>query len=224
MLVLLAGAAAAFAVTERLKLEPAALAVGPGVRVFSPSCSCETRYARIDLNLREGGRVRVEIVDDEGTEVRRLPDERVPAGRYSARWNGRDDAGELVAEGLYRPRVTLLDAGRTYLLPVPLRLDVTAPRVRLLSARPRTLSPDGDGRRDRLVVRYRVGERARPELLVDGRRAVRANFRRRGVGELNWWGRIGGERARPGRYRVALVAADAAGNRSAPLAFRVRVR
>ena len=225
MISLLAGAAAAFAVTERLKLEPAPLSVEQGIRVFSPVCRCSTARARLPLRLREAGRVRVEIVDAESETVRNLLDRKVPAGRLELAWDGRDDAGRVLAEGIYRPRVTLGDGDRTILLPTPLRLDVTAPRLTLVSARPRVVEPrHGDYRRRRLVVRYRLGERARPTLHVGERERVGGRVVRRGPHHLDWWGRIDGRPAPPGTYAVGLVAIDIAGNRSEVGPVRVRVR
>ncbi|MBD0329310.1 MAG: hypothetical protein ICV64_04320 [Thermoleophilia bacterium] len=223
VLVLLAGTAAAFAVTERLKLEPAPLAVGQGVRVFSPVCGCETRRAELPVRVRAAGRLSVEIVRDDGETVRELLDRRVPAGRVLVAWDGRDEAGRVAPEGIYRPRVTL-GAGRTFLLPTPLRLDVTPPPLTLVSARPRVLRRAGYYRYRRLVVRYRLGERARLTLHVGERARVGGRVVRRGGGHLDWWGRIDGRPAPPGRYAVTLVAVDVAGNRSQAGPVTVRVR
>jgi len=73
------------------------------------------------------------------------------------------------------------------------------------------------------VVAYRLGERALPSLYVDGVERVRGKFRR-GEGHLDWWGRVDGKHVDPGRYRLTLVALDAAGNRSRDRSFDVRVR
>jgi len=225
VIVLLAGTAAAFAVTERLKLEPSPLSVSGFTPVFSPVCNCPTAKAQLALRLRKTDRLTVEVVNDDGDVVRTLArQERVPAGRLVLEWNGRDDGGRLVPDAVYRPRVHLADADRTFRLLNPMRVDVTRPRLRLLSAKPRVLARRGDYRRRRLVVAYRLNERARPFLFVNGIQRVRPLKVRRGLGHVDWWGKVDGRHVPPGRYRIKVVAVDPAGNRSSQYTFSVRVR
>jgi hypothetical protein len=134
-------------------------------------------------------------------------------GRLSYTWDGRDDAGRIVTDGVYRPRVQLQEHGRTIVLPNPIRVDTKAPRIRLLRVLPQVFSPDGDGRRDRLVVRYEIDELARAMVLVDGRRRVLGKFRGT-AGQLVWFGRVNGSSVRPGTYEIRVRAFDRAGNRS----------
>ncbi len=200
---LLAGTAAAFAVTERLKLEPSPLSVSGFTPVFSPVCDCPTAKAQLELRLRKADRLTVEVVDRDGDVVRTLTrDRRVPGGRLVLEWNGRDDAGRLVPEAVYRPRVHLARGDRTF---------------RLLLAR------RGDYRHRRLVVSYRLGEQARPFLFVNGIQRVRSKSGR-GRGHIDWWGKVAGRHVPRGRYRIKLVAVDPAGNRSPQYTFSVRVR
>ena len=81
-------------------------------------------------------------------------------------------------------------------------------------------SPDGDGRADRVDVRYRLGEPAWAILYVDGKR-VGLSGRRKPIGVYPWYGRG----KKPGEYRLALAAQDRAGN-IAPSTreFTVRLR
>ena len=116
-------------------------------------------------------------------------------------------------KAIYRPRVELEEHGRTIVLPNPIRVDTTAPRIRFLRARPRVFSPDGDGRRDRLTARYETNEAARAMMLVDGRRRVLSKFRST-EGQLVWFGRVNGKPVPPGTYEIRLRAFDRAGNRS----------
>ena len=53
-------------------------------------------------------------MDSEGNEVRRLVDDRELAGDAKHRfwWNGRDDDGRRVPDGVYRMRVVRRDEGR----------------------------------------------------------------------------------------------------------------
>jgi hypothetical protein len=129
-----------------------------------------------------------------------------------------------VPEGSYRPRIKLERTDRTYLLPNPIKLDVTPPRIRVRSVSPRVISPDGDGRSDVLHVRYRISEHAHALLYVAGRQAARTKFQRP-KDNVNWYGLLDGRRLRPGTYRLALAAVDLAGNESKLVpAGTVRIR
>jgi hypothetical protein len=128
-------------------------------------------------------------------------------------WDGRDNLERVVPEGVYRPRVQLERNGRTIILPNPIRVDTTAPVVSLVRVFPRAFSPDADGTRDRVTATYRIDERARAVMLVDGRQRVQSKFRRV-EGKLVWFGRINGRVVRPGAYELRLRAVDRAGNRS----------
>ena len=179
----------------------------------------------VSFILRRPETVTVRLLDAGGDVVRTLVrNRREPKGRASFTWDGRDDLGRVVEEGIYRPRVELERNGRTIVLPNPMRVDTTPPVVTLVSARPRVFSPDGDGRRDRVTARFRLDEKARPELLVDGSRQALGRFGKR-QGRLLWFGKIDGRSARPGLYDVRLRAVDRAGNLSARTrAVQVRVR
>ncbi len=225
VLALLGATAAAFAVTERLKLEKSPITGTQVDRVFSPVCECARDVSVISFRLRRGGTVTVDMLDSGGESVRTLVrDRQEQAGRVSYTWDGRDDAGRVVDEGIYRPRVRLRQHGRTIVLPNPIRVDTTAPTISLLRVFPRVFSPDGDGNADRITAEYEIDEPARAMMLVNGRRRVLSKFRET-EGRLVWFGRIGGEPVRPGEYEIRLRAFDRAGNRSArSRAIPVRVR
>ena len=211
---LLGATAAAFAFTERVKLERSPITGTKVDRVFSPVCECARNVAVISFVLRKRGTVTVDMLDNDGRRVRRLVRDREELkGRISYTWDGRDDLERIVDEGVYRPRVELEERGRTIVLPNPIRVDTTAPRVRLLRALPQVFSPDGDGRRDRVTARYETDELARTMMLVDGRRRVLSKFRSLD-GQLIWFGRVNGRPVRPGTYEIRLRAFDRAGNRS----------
>ena len=97
--------------------------------------------------------------------------------------------------------------------PEPDLYRTTAPRVTLVRVVPRVFSPDSDSRRDRVTATYRIDERARAVMLVDGRQRVQSKFRRV-EGKLVWFGRINGRVVGPGTYEIRLRAVDRAGNRS----------
>lgn len=214
---LLVATGLAFAYTEQLKLTRSPIIktrVLP--KVFSPTCSCATDRVRISFVLRERDRVSVEMVDAGGETVRTLVRRRAaPPGRLNLTWNGRDDAGQVVPEGRYRPEVRLARERRTIVLPNPIRVDTTPPVVELVSARPRVFSPDGDGRKDRVMVRYRADGPARVALYVDGTRRVQKRGQQE-EGRVDWNGRVDGEPLPSGVYTLDVRAEDEAGNASQP--------
>jgi hypothetical protein len=222
---LLGATAAAFAVTERLKLERSPITGTRVDRVFSPVCECARDVAVISFVVRRSETVTVDLLDTAGRSVRTLVrNRREPAGRVSYTWDGRDNSDRIVPEAGYRPRVQLERNGRTIVLPNSIRVDTTAPRIRMVRVFPRVFSPDGDGSRDRITSTYEINERARAMMLIDGQRRVLGKFPSR-EGKLVWFGRIDGRAVPPGAYEVRLRAIDRAGNRSARTrAVPVRVR
>ena len=133
VLALLGATAAAFAFTERVKLERSPITGTKVDRVFSPVCECARNVAVISFVLRRRGTVTVDMLDSDGRRVRRLVRDREELkGRVAYTWDGRNDLEQIVEEGIYRPRVELEERGRTIVLPNPIRVDTTAPRIRLL--------------------------------------------------------------------------------------------
>jgi hypothetical protein len=218
VLVLLAATAAAFVVTEDLKLEPDPLARPRVDSTFSPTCDCEQQTARIGFRLRRADVVTLTIADESGEVVRTILDKAsFRPGDHQFGWDGRDQAGQLVPEGRYRPRVELQKLGRLIEFSKEISVDTTRPRVRVVNVSRRLVSPDGDGRGDAITIRYRVSEPSYVDLLVNGRRRIRT---RPGKQAIRWAPR----RLRPGLEQLQLVAVDAAGNRLAGKPFFVQVR
>jgi hypothetical protein len=225
VLALLAGSAVAFAVSEGLKLQKRPITPTEITKVFSPVCRCSQARAHVDFKLLRRDRITLTIVDAKGKEVRRLVDHRrLNHGLHHFTWDGKDDAGKVLRAGSYRPKVEFADIHRTFILPNPIRIDVVPPHLSVVSVQPRVFSPDGDGRADTIVVRYRVSEQANVMLLVNRKQRVRTRFRPL-QGRLTWNGSSHGRKLPPGTYTVSLVAVDLAGNRSAPVpAGTVRLR
>ena len=225
VLALLGGTAAAFAVTQDLKLEPSPITEPRIDKLFSPVGEASARTARIGFTLRRADTVTVAIVDEDGNEVRTLVRERpLPRGPVAFEWDGRDEDGSLVPDGIYHPRVTLDRGHRTIRLPSVIEVDTRPPRIVLTGVRPRVFSPDRDGRREVVRVRYRVDEVAQPLLFVEGKRRIRGRFRR-GPGSLEWFGKLERKPLPAGRYALTLRAQDAAGNISRPTPpAHVRIR
>ncbi len=216
VLCLLVGSAAAFAVAERLKLERSPVATPHIQRIFGPTCDCPRDTASFSFGLRRADRVTVWVIDASGRRIRLLlDDERRKAGRINLTWDGRNEDGSVVRDGRYRLRVELRRANRIITIPTPVRVDTRPPRLRLISATPNVFSPDGDGKADRVLYRYRSSEFGFVQVWADEQRVVLAR-RPAGVAQVRWRGRLDGEIAAPGTYSTRLTVVDPAGNESEP--------
>jgi FlgD Ig-like domain len=219
VLVLLAATAAAFVVTEDLKLEPDPLARPRVDSSFSPTCDCEQQTGRIGFRLRRADVVTLTIADESGEVVRTILDKAsFRPGNHQFGWDGLDQTGQLVPEGRYRPRVELQKLGRLIEFSKQMTVDTTAPRVRVVNVSRRVVSPDGDGRGDSIRIRYRLSEPSHALLLVNGRRVWRTALRSEGT--IPWRPK----QRRQGLERLQVAAVDAAGNRAAGRPFYVFVR
>jgi FlgD Ig-like domain len=214
---LLVATATAFAVTEHLKLEDSPVINTAFPALFSP----ELVEERIGFRLRREEDIQLDIADSQGTIVKHGVGSGVFGQAYHQfAWDGRDDAGRIVPDGIYGVQLTLKDEDRTIEFPRRITVDSTPPAIQDVEIRHGVFSPDGDGRADRVDVRYRLGEPAWAILYVDGRRVGRSG-RRKPIGVYPWYARG----KKPGEYRLALAAQDRAGN-IAPSTreFKVRLR
>jgi FlgD Ig-like domain len=213
---LLVATATAFAVTEHLKLEDSPVLRTRIPKLFSPR---ETE-ARIGFRLRREEDIQLDIADSNGEVVK----EGVGSGVFGQAfhqfaWDGRDDEGRIVPDGVYHVQLTLKDEGRTIEFPRTITVDSTPPTIEV-DLEHQVFSPDGDGRADRVDIRYGLGEPAWAILYVNGKRVGRT-YRKKPTGVYPWYGKG----KKPGEYRLALAAQDLAGN-TAPSTreFTVRLR
>jgi hypothetical protein len=208
---LLVATTTAFVATEALKLKRPPVGEMRGDRMLSPTCDCGKRVARVSFRLREADAVDVEVVDEDGEAVRTLAEGRRPdVGRVRFRWNGRDNAREIVPDGPYQLRVHLVQADRTVTFSRRIVVDTEPPTVTLSGLSPATVAAGGE-----VELRFELGEPARVVVLVDGRRATRLGLFLSGMREVDWPASRRGEALGPGLHDVSLVARDRAGNRSA---------
>jgi hypothetical protein len=215
--------AAAFAITERLKLVKSPITGTRISTVFSPTCGCARGKANISVKFRRRDVVTVSVLDSELRPFRTLVvGDPVPRGRSVFHWEGLTDFGDHAPEGTYRVQIHLDGQHRTILLPNRIRLDTTAPEV--TDARPnRTqFSPDGDQLADSVSIRYVLSERAHALVYLEGRRIIRSRSHQ-ARGAVVWTGRLDGTVLPPGVVTLTVGAVDDAGNVT-PVADRARVR
>jgi hypothetical protein len=217
---LLGGSAAAFAYTEHLKLERSPVLRTHVGKLVGPRCGCKHRRIPIQFVTRKPDTLSVVVVDSDGSVVRTvLPPTLRAAGPQRLVWDGRDDLGQVVPAGTYKPRLHLAKEHRTILMPNPIRVDTVRPAVSLVSLAPRAFSPGAGFRHHVVRIRYRASEPAQALLYVNGQQTLQSNrYLERGV--LRWYG-LG---LPAGRYRLALRAVDLAGNVSALPVGAVRIR
>ena len=86
---LLGATAAAFAVTERLKLEKSPITGTRVDKVFSPVCECARDIAVISFRLRRRSIITVDMLDSSGNPVRTLVRGTARAGREGVLHLGR---------------------------------------------------------------------------------------------------------------------------------------
>ena len=220
---LLGGTAAAFAITEGLKLEKSPIGSTHVDKLFSPVCNCNEGRCRgqVQAAAREHD-------DGDGDHAGRRTGATI-ANHYFRRgtirpltWNGRDSAGAVVPDGLYKLRIHLRH--QTITLPNTIQVDTTPPSITIKRVAPRVFSPDHDGRREYVTISFGVSSTARPLLYV-GRRQVGRGRLARSAGSIHWYGGVHGETYPPGVYQLSLRAEDRAGNISPPTSdVRVAIR
>ena len=224
LLGLLVATAAAFALTEHLKLIKSPVfgteVEKPGL--VSPVCgsNCPTRKATLRIRLRRTGRVTVLIVDSAGHKVATIASNVLVHARSPQHfvWDGRTDAGVQAPDGVYHPWVQL--PRRTFRFTNRITLDSQPPKV--LSAKRSSGKQDFFAGRGRSVaIHYAFSEKAHavvylgPRLIIVGRKTGP-------IEKINWAGRRGGKAVPPGTYTLSIGARDLAGNET-PAAERKTV-
>jgi hypothetical protein len=226
---LLVATAAAFAITEKLKLVRSPVTDVFVTKTFSPVCRCGHAHALVQIRLRHADTATVNVLDAHGQSVRVLADA-APARRgwNTYRWNGLNDLGGLLPNGTYEVELHLARERSTIILPVPHRiaLDTKAPRVVSFTVRRGTFSPDGDHQSDTARIRFRLSEEGRALLFLDGRQVLKTYWHPI-AGVLSWNGAVPGRRLPPGTYTLEFGAVDPAGNVTPPsqrVALRLTIR
>ena len=228
VIALLAATAAAFALTERAKLERSPIYGTQQAQVFSPdSKDPAKKVAHIRFHVRNSERIDVWVQDSDGKKVDSLLVHRDvrPSGLVQLVWDAFTPSGVGVPDGTSRAVVKLERSPSTIVLPSDIKVDTSPPHI---TARPATkypiISPDGDGHADSFRIPYRVSEPAHAILLLRGKQVVYTNGQKE-KGTLVWNGKAkaGGSTKPlpPGRYVLAIAARDRAGNQSTGVRFAI---
>ena len=222
LLGLLIATAAAFAITEKLKLEKSPIFATRVSAAFSPTCGCARDKANVSVKLRKKDTVTVTVLTSRRRPVRTLADAvAMPRGRALFRWDGRDDAGKLAPDGTYRVEFHLANAHRTILLPNTIALDTEIPRIVPVPNR-LVFSPDGDHQADSVTIGFTLSEPAHVLVYLGDRLLIRSRSHAE-KGAVTWNGRTDGHVVPPGTVTLSIGAVDLAGN-AIPPEKRVQVR
>jgi hypothetical protein len=226
---ILVASTAMFALAESRKLDRApikelVLSAGPAVKgkprpaIFSPSCICANRFARISFRLGKPGPLVAWIVSPAGAVISKIGDFK-DVRRVTMVWAGRDDGGKQVPDGSYRLRLKVAGATRT--LPVFVVVHTTPPTFTTTVA-PRKLTLNGDGVADHAVITWHA-----PQQLFNVRLKARHGstlqilrvYRHARSYSFQWPRASCGtngctvkQRPVPGTWQLSLSAEDVAGN------------
>lgn len=220
---LLIATAAAFAVTERLKLTKSAVY---GTRVsydgrISPTCGCARGHVTFSLKLRKHDDLSVTVLNAHKDEVALLASRSFPKGPVTFKWNGRDNFGKRAPDGIYFLRIHLSGAHQTITLPNKIVLDTAPPQIVSVSRSRYEFSPDDDKQADFVRLTYQLSKPARVILYLDGKQVLRS-FRHPQSGSVSWYGTVDQSALPAGMYTLEMGAVDQFGN-STPVAERFRV-
>lgn len=120
---------AAFFLSSILKSQPSVLDGIERTKFFSPNGDGVRDVQRVSFTMDESDEISVDVVDVEGTRLKRLLEDRdVERGDVvRVRWDGREDGGGVAPDGEYSIRVILQREGRAILAPRPFELDTRPP-------------------------------------------------------------------------------------------------
>jgi flagellar hook assembly protein FlgD len=213
------------------KLSPSITSVTPNP--FSPTSSATGRTSfRVHLPEPQSVTFRVRNANGQTVAGPHSPGLET-AGNHTYRWNGRDNSGKVVADGIYTIVVntttgsgpTLLQGGDT----ATVRVDHTGTSFTALTGVGSTTFPVRDGYRDRFRPTVRVNEGGRLRLVIftphgSRLRVISKPHASKGTFEFEWNGRNAkNQLVPPGTYGFQFNAEDQAGNRNSSRRFAVRV-
>jgi flagellar hook assembly protein FlgD len=154
---------AAGAVPSPPPLDVSGLVAKPATLTPNGDWSGEETAVSFVLSRRATVAVRVENAASGALVRTLLPSAVRSAGTLRASWDGRNGSGALVADGRYRVEVAATSGSEQVTRSAALKVDRTLGGV---SASPDVVSPNGDGRRERLRIGFALTRDATVRVLV----------------------------------------------------------
>jgi hypothetical protein len=220
LLGLLVATAAAFAITEHLKLIRSPVYGMSVSKLVSPTCHCATGQATIGFELRHADTVTLTIVHVGRTVATLISGASLSAHQpHAFVWKGHNDLGAVVPDGVYHPELHLEHARRKILLPNRIVVDTVAPKVLAATGAEPVLFV-GPGRS--VAIRYVLSEQAHPVVYL-GRHVIVLGRKIKERYKVKWGGTLRGRPLRAGTYVLSVGAVDLAGNET-PAGKRKNVR
>ena len=210
---------AAAPVELRVDTEKKAAVVSSDARAFSPNGDGVKDSVRILPEVRSSDvPVSWEIVVKSSTAAAMRSWKGSGAVPKELPWNGKSDAGAQVPDGLYEAELTVRFANLDVAVASSgtITLDTVAPKAQV-SGEPLLFSPNGDGRKDAVVLTQSAapGDEWSGAILAANGKAVRSWTWRGTLATVSWDGKDeAGNPAPDGRYSYALASEDAAGNKA----------
>ncbi len=184
--------------------------------VVTPNGDRVADAVRVAIRLTLPATVSLSLADASGRRVATIVSPRaLRAGTTTLVWRGRDATGAPVADGRYALVVSAAAGSQSASARTGLVVDRTLAHFTL---RPRTFSPNGDGRREVVTFGYRLERSASVRLrILAGSRPVATvvSTRQRGPAShaVPWDGTSGGVLVADGRLRAVLDATTSLGTR-----------
>ncbi|HEY7197115.1 MAG TPA: FlgD immunoglobulin-like domain containing protein [Gaiellaceae bacterium] len=183
--------------------------------VVSPNGDGFNDTAALAFRVSAPAQVRVRIRVPSGGEVATAyPWTSVSAGSHKVTWNGRALTGDAIPDGDYVLRFEAERGAEDLTEDVPVVVDTT---LAALAAKPKSFSPNGDGRADSTRLSFRIARAANVEVRIvkgDRRLAIlHAGTLSAGAQTFTWNGRLSGKRAADGSYSAVVVATTTLGKR-----------
>jgi flagellar hook assembly protein FlgD len=197
-------------------------ALGAWPNPFSPNGDGVKDTTDVVFALLRPATCTIKLFNRDGAVVRTLLDHVAsPAGRNAVPWNGKNDAGTVVPDGVYAIRLWAIDAGGVKESATALVIvDTRGPVVSDVAAVPPVFSPNGDGRADFTRILFRLNETSWISVRVYQSGAPKGEIfsgvRPAGPNQVIWDGRIGGRVVPDGRYQVGIFPKDMGGNPGTP--------
>ena len=216
LLGLLVASAAAFAITEHLKLIRSPIygtevtnRDGVPTKLFSPVCHCPNRAVRFTIRLRHHDHVTVTIVDASDRRVATIASDESLGARAPQHfvWDGRTADRAPAPDGVYHPWVQL-HGRHTYRFTNNIILQTKPPRVLSASVRKSTLFA-GPGRT--VAIPYSFSEPAHAVVYL-GKRQIILGRSKQQRDKVKWAGTVNGRPLPAGTYVLSIGAQDIVGN------------